>query len=202
MPNPLVRLICLVSGIRPIEVRLLAELYPSKALAPLPSLEPYLHGQPWSEALRGRRVLVVHPFAESILSQYQLNRVRLFENSNVLPEFDLQVLAPPQTLAPLTAGYATWLDALEHLVGRTLQQDFDVALLGCGAYGLPLGAAIKTAGKQAIHLGGALQVLFGIRGRRWEAMPQIAVLMNDAWIRPSLCETPMSASSVEQACYW
>lgn len=128
--------------------------------------------------------------------------MRLFENSNVLPEFDLQVLAPPQTLAPLTAGYATWLDALEHLVGRTLQQDFDVALLGCGAYGLPLGAAIKTAGKQAIHLGGALQVLFGIRGRRWEAMPQIAVLMNDAWIRPSLCETPMSASSVEQACYW
>jgi threonine dehydrogenase-like Zn-dependent dehydrogenase len=31
--------------------------------------------------------------------------------------------------------------------------DFDVAILGCGAYGLPLAAAIKGMGKQAIHLG-------------------------------------------------
>lgn len=184
------------------QVRLLAERYPAVSLAPLPSLEPYLHGQPWSEALRGRRVLVVHPFTESIFSQYCLNREKLFDNPRVLPEFDLQVLAPPQTLAPLTAGYASWLDALDHLIARTLQQDFDVALLGCGAYGLPLGAAIKASGRQAIHLGGALQVLFGIRGRRWEAMPEIAALMNDAWVRPSLGETPSSASFVEQACYW
>ena len=42
--------------------------------------------------------------------------------------------------------------------------DFDVALIGCGAYGFPLAAKLKTAGKQAIHLGGVLQALFGIKG--------------------------------------
>jgi hypothetical protein len=34
--------------------------------------------------------------------------------------------------------------------------------------GLPLAAAIKAMGRPALHLGGALQLLFGIRGRRWE----------------------------------
>jgi hypothetical protein len=77
-----------------------------------------------------------------------------------------------------------------------------VALLGCGAYGLPLAAAIKRSGRQAIHLGGALQVLFGIRGRRWEQIPKIAALMNDHWIRPSEAETPVSAVRVDQGCYW
>ena len=171
-------------------------------LAPLSSLEPYLHGSPWSAALEGRRVLVVHPFASTIRSQYVSNRLNLFDNQQVLPAFNLQVLEPPQTLAPLTAGYPTWLDALNGLTQRVLQCDFDVALLGCGAYGLPLGASIKAAGRQAIHLGGALQVLFGIRGRRWEQIPSIAALMNDSWVRPSDQETPVSASRVDEGCYW
>ena len=171
-------------------------------LAPLSSLEPYLHGSPWSAALEGRRVLVVHPFASTIRSQYVSNRLNLFDNQQVLPAFNLQVLEPPQTLAPLTAGYPTWLDALNGLTQRVLQCDFDIALLGCGAYGLPLGASIKAAGRQAIHLGGALQVLFGIRGRRWENIPSIAVLMNGSWVRPSDQETPVSASRVDEGCYW
>ena len=46
--------------------------------------------------------------------------------------------------------------------------DFDVAIIGCGAYGFPLAAKLKQAGKQAIHLAGATQLLFGIKGKRWE----------------------------------
>lgn len=184
------------------QARLLAQRYPDLCLAPLAALEPYLHPAPWSAALAGRRVLVVHPFSCSIQAQYRNNRTKLFVNPMVLPEFDLQVLAPPQTLAPLTGGYVSWLAALDDLVEKVLQQQFDVALLGCGAYGLPLGAAIKAAGKQAIHLGGALQVLFGIRGRRWEQMPAMAAMMNEHWIRASQAETPVSASRVDEACYW
>jgi hypothetical protein len=184
------------------QARLLATHYPRIPLAPLSALEPYLQPSPWSSALQGRRVLVVHPFAESIMHQYTLNRALLFPGSEVLPEFELQVLLPPQTIAPLTAGYTTWIEAFEQLVERVLQREFDVALLGCGAYGLPLGAAIKAAGRQAIHLGGALQVLFGIRGRRWEQMPTIAAMMNEHWVRPSDLETPVSATRVEGGCYW
>ena len=184
------------------QARLLAKWQPDISLAPLSALEPYLHPCPWSAALEGRRVLVVHPFAQSILRQYTTNRKRLFPNPAVLPDFELQVLAPPQTLAPSTAGFATWLEALDDLVGRVLEREFDLALLGCGAYGLPLGAAIKQSGRQAIHLGGALQVMFGIRGRRWEEIPGVAALMNDHWIRPSRQETPISAQLVDEGCYW
>lgn len=182
--------------------RLLATHYPQIPLAPLSALEPYLHPFPWSSALKGRRVLVVHPFVDSITRQYTCNRTRLFPDSDVLPEFDLQVLAPPQTIAPLTAGYATWIGAFEDLLERVLRQHFDVALLGCGAYGLPLAAAIKASGRQAIHLGGAVQMLFGIRGRRWEQMPAMAAMMNEHWVRPAPAETPGSASRVEGGCYW
>lgn len=34
------------------------------------------------------------------------------------------------------------------------QIDFDVCIIGCGAYGLPLAAFVKRMGKQAIHLAG------------------------------------------------
>jgi hypothetical protein len=184
------------------QARLLAERYADIPLAPLPALEPYLHDSPWSAALEGRRVLVVHPFADSIARQYATERPRLFADPRVLPQFELEVLAPPQTLAPMTEGHGSWLEALDKLTERVLQRSFDVALLGCGAYGLPLAAAIKRSGRQAIHLGGALQVLFGIRGRRWEQIPKIAALMNDHWIRPSEAETPVSAVRVDQGCYW
>jgi len=184
------------------QARLLAERYADMPLAPLPALEPYLHDSPWSAALEGRRVLVVHPFADSIARQYATERPRLFADPRVLPQFELEVLTPPQTLAPMTDGHGSWLEALDKLTERVLQRSFDVALLGCGAYGLPLAAAIKRSGRQAIHLGGALQVLFGIRGRRWEQIPKIAALMNDHWIRPSEAETPVSAVRVDQGCYW
>ena len=184
------------------QARLLHDRYPEVPLTALPALEPYLHDQPWSQALEGLRVLVVHPFAASIARQYQRHRADLFSDPQVLPPFDLQVLAPPQTLAPATAGYGSWLEAFESLQAAVLACDFDVALLGCGAYGLPLAARIKAHGRQAIHLGGALQVLFGIRGRRWDQMPRFQALMTQAWVRPSAAETPDSAGQVDGGCYW
>jgi hypothetical protein len=72
----------------------------------------------------------------------------------------------------------------------------------------------KKMGKIGIHLGGSLQLLFGIRGKRWEnkeygsslrqTHPEIKYyeLPNADWIRPTESETPKSANNVENACYW
>ena len=93
------------------------------------------------------------------------------------------------------------------------KEDYDVALIGCGAYGFPLGAYVKRQGKKAVHLGGALQLLFGIRGKRWED-PNYGVqawgipygsysnLMNEFWIRPGKNMKPQGANVVEGGCYW
>ncbi len=80
--------------------------------------------------------------------------------------------------------------------------EFDIAIIGCGSYGLPLAAKLKRHGKQAIHLGGATQVLFGIKGKRWAENPVFRKLFNDYWVYPSLDEIPITAKRIDNACYW
>lgn len=185
----------------PRQAQLLAALQPLPPRCGLGALEPWWQPAPWSAALAGQRVLVVHPFSASIERQWA-RREQLFADPAVLPPFSLRTLRPPLTLAGDTEGHASWSAALDGLIERVAACEFDVALLGCGAYGLPLGAAIRAMGRPALQLGGALQLLFGLRGRRWEAMPRFAALMNDAWSRPLPQETPVAASLVDGGCYW
>lgn len=170
-------------------------------LTGLGHLEPYTSTNPWTAALKGKKVLVVHPFKNTIESQYQ-RRETLFEDPNVLPEFELRVVRAVQTIAGETdSRFARWEDALNYMHQETMKEDFDVAIIGCGAYGMPLAAKIKESGKIAIHLGGATQLLFGIRGARWDKHEQ-AALFNENWVRPAENETPEFAGKVEGACYW
>ena len=165
------------------------------------ALEPYYFGQPWSTALKNKKVLVIHPFAQSIQKQY-LNRRYLFKNQEVLPEFELHTLKAVQTIAGEESEFANWFEALEWMYKEALNIDFDIALIGCGAYGLPLAVQLKRAGKQAIHIGGALQLLFGIKGTRWENKPEASILFNEYWIRADLSERPRRLDQVEGGCYW
>ena len=174
---------------------------PSVKCTALGNLEPYNSDTPWSVALKGKKVLVIHPFKDTIESQYK-KRELLFDNPDVLPEFDLQVLRAVQTIAgEKDDRFADWEEALEYMYQQAMTLDFDVAIIGCGAYGMPLGAKLKETGKIAIHLGGATQLLFGIRGARWDNHP-LARLYNDHWVRPLTSETPQAAKKVENACYW
>ncbi|GAB4165209.1 MAG: hypothetical protein Fur0032_01810 [Terrimicrobiaceae bacterium] len=168
----------------------------------LSSLEPYLFPFPWSEHLAGLRVCVIHPFSESIRRQYSERRNDLFFDKRVLPEFHLRTVKAPQTLAGNTDGHKSWSDALRWLEDQVFSQDFDVAISGCGAYGLPLGGTIKDRGKICVHLGGAAQVLFGISGSKWRKIPAFRVIMNPSWRPPLDSEKPAGAEKVEDACYW
>jgi len=50
----------------------------------LESLEPYLNNNPWSQLLKNKKVLVVHPFAETIIEQYK-NTVKPMHQQFVEP---------------------------------------------------------------------------------------------------------------------
>ena len=56
--------------------------------------------------------------------------------------------------------------------------------------------------KSSIHLGGATQILFGIKGHRWDTHDVISSFYNDHWVRPSKEETPEKAKINEEGCYW
>lgn len=157
---------------------------------------------PWTSLLRGKKVLVVHPFAQTIQQQYQ-KRELLFPGRNVLPEFHLITYKAVQTAAGQTdERFSSWFEALEYMAGEISHLDYDIALLGCGAYGLPLASRIKQQGKQAIQIGGSLQILFGIKGRRWDNDPGTTKFYNDAWVYPLPEETPSGSDIVENSCYW
>ena len=81
--------------------------------------------------------------------------------------------------------------------------EYDVALIGCGAYGMSLGAHVKRKGKIAIHLAGWTQFLFGIYGNRWiYQRKEFKQFINDYWVRPMDDERPPNAFLVENGCYW
>jgi len=168
----------------------------------LTDIEPYTHANPWSKSLAGKNVLVVHPFARSIESQYK-KRSQLFDNPDVLPDFKLTTIKSVQSAAgAVNLPHKDWFAALDSMKEKINATDFDIAIIGCGAYGFPLAAHVKRLGKQAIHMGGATQILFGIKGKRWDSFPNIASLYNEHWVSPSAEETPDKSHLVEGGCYW
>jgi hypothetical protein len=166
-------------------------------------LEPYFSENPWTEVLKGKNVLIIHPFNKTIERQYYLNRELLFKDKRILPEFKtLKTIKAVQTVAGQKSEFVDWFEALDSMKKLIDQEDFDVAILGCGAYGFPLAAHIKRLGRKAVHLGGSTQILFGIKGRRWDNHPEISALYNDYWVRPAPEDVPQNAQKVEGGCYW
>jgi hypothetical protein len=93
---------------------------------------------------------------------------------------------------------------INNMCDKIINTDFDICLIGAGAYGLPLASFAKNLGKQAVHMGGVTQILFGIKGKRWEELyaDTIALLFNEHWVRPMESETPVNKDRVENGCYW
>ena len=104
----------------------------------------------------------------------------------------------------MASPYADWFKGLNDLKKKIDGSDAQIVITGCGAWSLPLAAYAKDVGKQGIHLGGPTQILFGIKGGRWDKHDIIAGFYNEYWVRPSLEETPEQEKTkmVENSCYW
>ena len=151
---------------------------------------------PWSAALKGKKILVVHPFTETIQSQYA-QRESVHKDSRILPAFSLTTIKAVQSITGHKPNnYSTWFDALQYMQHEIDKNDYDICIIGCGAYGFLLAAHCKRMGKKAIHLGGSTQLLFGIKGKRWEDPnygfngTSYSSFFTQHWVRPSLEETP------------
>lgn len=96
----------------------------------------------------------------------------------------------------------------QHQYNMLKNIDYDICLIGCGAYGFHLAAHAKLTGHKAVHLGGSLQLLFGIAGKRWFdpnsniLYPIYKNIKNENWTYPDMTEKPSGADKVENGCYW
>jgi hypothetical protein len=177
------------------------------SMLPFEVIEPYYCDvyddveEPWSKYLSGKKVLVINPFANSMSLQYKI-KDKIWKNPHMLPDFEMIPYVSVQSTCDLNP-HSSWVESLSHMKNEISEIDFDIALLGCGCYGLPLCNFIKTElNKSAIYIGGALQILFGIKGSRWDGMSKINQFYNENWIRPSDEERPNKFYTLEGGCYW
>lgn len=174
----------------------------STILCKIRELEPWFYDSPWTYALKDKKVLVIHPFEETIIKQYEKKDL-LYKNEKILPDFELKSIKAVQTIAGEKSEFKDWFEALESMKTQMNDTDFDVAIIGCGAYGFPLASHAKNLGKIGIHLGGVTQLLFGIKGKRWEEWEHYTSLRKENgkdWVFAN--EIPKDYKKVENGCYW
>lgn len=163
-----------------------------------PQLEPYYYKDSWMPALKGKRVLIVHPFVTTIQQQL-LNLKEIFP----CPWFEdctFVFAKPPMTLAGNHQG-KDWKEHYDQFITELDQiKEYDIALVAAGGYGMLIADYIYTQKKQVLYIGGALQIFFGIIGKRWFENKEILAMMNDYWVRPK--ERPDNCLRVERGCYW
>ena len=183
------------------ELELKKRLFPECKAVDLCGLDAFVYRNPWTSTLAGKRVLVVHPFCRTITSQYA-RREKLFADPSVLPEFKLITYRPVTSFLGLKTPFRDWFEALDSMCADIAKIDFDIALIGCGAYGMSIGAFVKNAlKKQAVHLGGVTQMFFGIKGGRWDERDYNR-FYNEFWVRPSEEERPKNCRCIEGGAYW
>jgi len=159
-------------------------------------IEPYRAKNPWSLALKGKKVLIIHPMVELFQQQMKV-RDKLFDR-DLLPEFEI---VPLKALFFGDEKYPEWKDVFNYYDEQINNLQFDVAIVGCGTWGMPICRVIKDKGKSVIHLGGATQILFGIMGKRWKSWSEYSNMVNEYWITEHK-EVPKVANVIEGACYW
>jgi hypothetical protein len=157
---------------------------------------------PWTTALKGKRLLIVSPFETSMKSK--LSVLDKIYGVNLFPECTFTFIKPPQTQGENpsrdwteeVADFCVELDAL----GDT----YDIALVSAGGYGNIICSEIFKRGKSAIYVGGVLQMYFGVLGGRWEKerAEVVQIYKNEYWSRPMEEEKPKNHVAIEGSCYW
>lgn len=165
----------------------------------------------WFGALQGKKILIVHPFIDTMKLQYE--KRHLFYPD--FPEFaSIHFLRAPMTNAmsqqELLNYKSSWSQNLDNLVKEASKIDYDIALVGCGGYAMPFASRMfQEYKKSGITTCGATQLYFGIMGNRWLLETNNYQHVKDLyekniqfWVRPKPSERPAEWKSIEKGCYW
>ena len=172
----------------------------------------------WQTLLYGRCVLVISPFVESIQKQLEpgkRDKVWRGKWAGFWPddikfkfirfEHPWSLLSKEEQENPALGASKCFGDKLKRFEKEIdAAGDFDIAMIGAGCYSLPLCAYIKnTKHRIAFHLGGGLQMMFGVYGARWDISSGcFKEYVNEEWIRPSGNEIPSGYKMQEGGAYF
>lgn len=155
----------------------------------------------WVKALKGKKVLIINSFTDSIEYQYKRKDLLVKDKKYELPDFELLTYKTFVTqVGERPGGFKNSFEVLDKMLDDIKKIDFDVALIGAGAYGFPIAVEIKRMGKVAIETCGRTPLFFGVYGER-DVRQGVEKHMTEAWIRP-MEQPPEKFKQVENGCYW
>lgn len=159
---------------------------------------------PWTQYLKGKKVLVVSSMQHTILKQWEKIDKVWGDKTDKLVPFDLvDVIKSPHP--PEVEGGSlyngkkemkNWVDVKEYFEEQIDQYEYDVLLSGCGAWAPSVSDYAKRKGKVGITLCGNIQLLFGIAGTRWtenkEGFKDFHQCYNEHWCFPHEDDIPLN----------
>jgi hypothetical protein len=159
--------------------------------------------------LKNKKILFISSFAELLKDRA---KKEIFEgvwsemNKKWFYPENISAIEVPYsyiTAAP-NKDYTSSIHLYETICEKIDQQDYDIALIGMGSLGLPLAAHVKSKQKVALSLGGHLQVLFGVLGKRWKDDKYwITNYINDSWIEMPVKYHPKDKDILaDSGAYW
>lgn len=155
-----------------------------------------------------KRILIVCPFA-GILKQRATKEIYegIWSNTEKKRWFYpkvVEALEFPYGFEKETQRqYSTVMELFEYITNEINKREFDVALIGAGGLAIPIASHVKSMGKVSIDLGGHLQVIFGVLGKRYRNLESWKKrFINAWWVDMPEKYRPKETDVCDKGAYW
>lgn len=170
--------------------------------------QPYDPGDCYLPYLRDARVLIISSIADVLVPRARRDVFEAVWSRIGAPwpqPRSVEALSFPFIYdVSVQSRYKSAWAVLDEVTREMARVEFDIALIAAGALGSPIALAAKDLGAVGISLGGHLQVLFGVHGKRWLDDPEWSTrYINDAWVAPPADRKPRTSRGLtDDGAYW
>jgi hypothetical protein len=111
--------------------------------------------------LQNKKVLIVSNATDILKKSYDRGLQNVY-NIEICQFSSVGYIKTPQTTKGSYYPHENSIVTTEEIFREIQNEDYDIALLACGVYGVPLTNMIQKSGKMAVYLGSALYTMFGV----------------------------------------
>jgi len=170
------------------------------------ALEPYYYmndpNYNFNELIKNKKLLIITSHKET--TNMQLNKLDQLFNKPIFNNNEFYIYKPSQQNGG-SHDNNSWEYHYNLMITDITkikkEFNFDIALVSAGGFGMLISDFIyKNTNSNVIYVGGALQLFFGIMGKRWENSNEIK--KNNNWVYPIDTDKPKNINTCENGCYW
>lgn len=154
--------------------------------------EFWFNYQKWYDILENKSVLLISSFAPLMVNQYESGNLHRIDNKfpNLRNIFGYRT---PYTFFN-NGNHTNFFETLEDIITNIKKIQFDIAIIGCGAYGCLIAESISSENRLGISIGSRVSQMFGVD-------PDMR--NNNLWISSIPKEyIPQNYQKIEGGRYW